>query len=123
MPWIDEERCNGCGVCIDECPVGAIKMQEEIANIVMGECIRCALCHDICPQEAVMHDSEKVGERIQANVQETKRNIEGCIRYLGNAEEGEKCLQRMIRHFIREREIAEATVAEISKLKKESGNA
>jgi ferredoxin len=116
MPWIDDTRCDGCGICVEECPVGVIKVQEEKAKIYMDGCIRCALCHDICPQEAVRHDSDKVPERIQANVEMTKKNMEACARYLGDVEEKQKCLQRMIKHFIREGNIAEKTVAELQKL-------
>jgi len=117
MPWIDETKCNACGTCIDECPTGAIKMQEEkTAKIYMDDCIRCALCHDICPQEAVMHDSEKVNERIQANVARTKDNMTACIQYLGNEDEGRKCLKRMIKHFTREKGIAEKTIEALKKL-------
>ncbi len=116
MPWVDDTRCNGCGVCVEECPVDAIGMHEEKAKIDMDGCIRCALCHDICPQEAVMHDSAKVSERIHTNVERTKKNMEACAHYLGKAEERQKCLQRMIKHFMRERKIAEKTIAELQKL-------
>jgi uncharacterized Fe-S center protein len=116
MPWVEDTRCNGCGICVEECPVDAIGIQEEKAKIDMEGCIRCALCHDICPQEAVMHDSAKVSERIQANVEKTKNNMEACVHYLGKAEEGQKCLQRMIKHFMRERTIAEKTIGELQKL-------
>jgi ferredoxin len=117
MPWIDDNRCDGCGTCVEECPVGVIEMQEEKARINMDGCIRCALCHDICPQEAVRHDSDKVAERIQTNVEKTKKNMEACFQYLGKAEEKQKCLQRMIKHFTRESNIAEKTVTELQKLK------
>ncbi|KPK72630.1 hypothetical protein AMJ87_04150 [candidate division WOR_3 bacterium SM23_60] len=117
MPWIDDTRCNGCGTCVEECPVGVIKLHEEKAEIYMDGCIRCALCHDICPQEAVRHDSDKVGERIQTNVEKTRSNMAACATYLGNAEEEQKCLQRMIKHFMREKNIAEKTIVELQKLK------
>jgi ferredoxin len=117
MPWVDDNRCDGCGICVEECPVGVIKMQEEKAKIYMGGCIRCALCHDICPQEAVMHDSDKVPERIMTNVERTKKNMEACAKYLGNIEEKKKCLYRMIKHFTREKNITEKTVEALEKLR------
>jgi ferredoxin len=120
MPWIDDTRCTGCGICIDECPVGAIEMEEDTAHILMDDCVRCAVCHDVCPQEAVMHDSEKVNERIENNIELTKRNITACIKHFGKEEEGEKCLNRMIKHFIREKNIAEKTVEALEELKQSS---
>ena len=116
MPWIDDVMCNGCGVCVDECPTGAIKVKEEKAKIYMEECIRCALCHDVCPQEAVRHDSDKVPARVQSNVEKAKLNMAACIQHLGSEEEGQKCLNRMIKHFMREKTIAEKTVRVLKEL-------
>jgi len=30
MPWVNEEMCVGCGVCVDDCPVGAITLKEDV---------------------------------------------------------------------------------------------
>jgi len=59
MPWVDKDKCVGCGICIRECPVDAIFMKEGKAIIGMKKCIRCKKCHEICPKGAVRHDSEK----------------------------------------------------------------
>jgi NAD-dependent dihydropyrimidine dehydrogenase PreA subunit len=29
MPWVDKDKCTGCGICIEECPVGAISMEND----------------------------------------------------------------------------------------------
>ena len=29
MPWVNEDMCVGCGVCVDDCPVGAITLKED----------------------------------------------------------------------------------------------
>ena len=63
MPWIDKNKCTGCGLCVRECPVNAIIIKEGKAEIDMDKCIRCGKCHDVCPQEAVRHDSEKIPQR------------------------------------------------------------
>jgi ferredoxin len=117
MPWINVEDCNGCGICVEECPVNTIAMKDEEAEIDMGGCIRCGICHDICPQDAVKHDSEKVPEIIDMNVEMTKKSMELCAKYLGNEQEKIKCLNRMIKHFNREKMIAERTLEALEKLR------
>lgn len=117
MPWINIEDCNGCGICVEECPVNTIAMKEEEAEIDMDGCIRCGVCHDICPQDAVKHDSEKVPEIIDRNVELTKKSMELCALYLGNEQEGIKCLNRMIKYFNRKKMIAERTLEAIEKLR------
>ena len=116
MPWVKQEDCTGCGDCIEGCPVEAISMINEKAAIDMEECIRCAICHDICPEEAVRHDSETVPIEIKANVIRTKRSMEICANHFGNSEEAQKCLKRWIKHYNREKTIAEKTLAELQSL-------
>jgi len=116
MPWINEENCIACGICIEKCPVKAISMQAEKAKINEQECIRCGTCHSVCPQEAVRHDGETIPEFIKTNVEMTKKNMELCVKYLGEEDERRKCLERMKKHFNREKVIAEKTLEELSNL-------
>ncbi len=116
MPWIDKETCTGCGICVDECPVDAISMKIEEAEINMAECIRCGICHDVCPQESVRHDSEKIPDMIKTNVEMTKKYMELCTQYLGDVKEKRKCLERMKKHFNKEKIVAERTLEELEKL-------
>ena len=116
MPWIDQESCTGCGVCIDECPVDAIVMQNESAEIDMSECIRCGICHDICAQDSIHHDSDKIPNLIQSNIEWTKRNMDFCVQVLGDGREGEKCLKRMIKHFKNQKMIVSRTLEALQTL-------
>lgn len=68
MPWINGEDCNGCGICVEECPVNTIEMKDKEAEIIMDGCIRCGICHDICLQDAVKHDGEKIPEKIRGGL-------------------------------------------------------
>jgi len=76
MPWVNEGMCVGCGVCVEECPVEAITIPEETAVIDEEKCIRCGRCHDVCPEEAVRHDSERIPQEIEANLDWTSRLLE-----------------------------------------------
>ncbi len=118
MPWVDIDMCVGCGVCVEECPVGAIAMKEEVAEIHMADCIRCGKCHDVCDQDAVRHDSEKIPEEINNNVELAKSCMEACEKYLGGAEEQQKCLSRMLKHFNKEKIVAEKTIEKLRLLQK-----
>ena len=49
---IDQRRCIGCGSCVDECPVGAISLEGDVAVIDAGSCIDCGSCAGACPVDA-----------------------------------------------------------------------
>jgi len=117
MPWVDVELCTGCGVCVEECPVDTIVMNDDFAEIYMDDCIRCGICHAICPTEAIKHDKLKIPETVQANVAKTLEWMAACEKYLGSPVERQKCLVRTVRHFENMKEIAEKTLEEIAKLK------
>lgn len=49
---IDENRCNGCVLCMKACPTKAIRVRNGLAYIE-GECIYCGECIRICPKRAI----------------------------------------------------------------------
>ena len=116
MPWVKEEDCVGCGVCVDKCPTGAICLVDEVARVDMSKCIRCGVCHEVCPEDAVRHDGEKVADEVQANLEKTREYMGACARYLGREEEKHKCLQRMIKYFSKEKLVAEKTLTLLRQL-------
>ncbi|MCS7239888.1 MAG: 4Fe-4S binding protein [Candidatus Bipolaricaulota bacterium] len=48
---IKTENCVGCGICLDYCPVGAIKLRDGKAHIAPDECTECWVCfrNKVCP--------------------------------------------------------------------------
>jgi len=48
-----QERCVGCGDCVDVCPYQAIKLVEGLAIIGKG-CTLCGACLDSCKFEAIL---------------------------------------------------------------------
>jgi len=52
---IDAEKCEGCGTCVDSCPVGIYSMEEGKAKISgnVDECVVCKTCEESCPTHAI----------------------------------------------------------------------
>jgi ferredoxin len=48
---IDQDKCIGCGTCIDECPVGALSLEVDVVTS-NENCSACWVCVDACPVEA-----------------------------------------------------------------------
>lgn len=51
---IDRELCTGCGDCLPVCPVGAIELVSDYAEINEERCVECSVCYRSqgCPVEA-----------------------------------------------------------------------
>jgi uncharacterized protein (DUF362 family)/Pyruvate/2-oxoacid:ferredoxin oxidoreductase delta subunit len=47
------DRCVGCGLCIEHCPMQTIERVEGRARIDLARCIRCYCCHELCPEQAI----------------------------------------------------------------------
>jgi len=53
---IEEDKCTGCGVCVDYCHVDAIEVDPDrgIVQIVdLETCIECHSCQQNCPEGAI----------------------------------------------------------------------
>jgi len=87
----------------------------------VDNCIRCGICHNVCPENAVKHNSEKIPDEVEANRAKTKEFMDACAKYLDDEKEKQKCLARMIKPFNKEKIVAEKTLEQLEKLKKEPG--
>lgn len=77
---IDEKKCNGCGLCIPNCPEGALQVIDGKVRLVsdlycdgLGACIR----H--CPQGAIIieeRQAEKYDEKkVMTNIIRQDKNV------------------------------------------------
>lgn len=56
-PEFNEEKCVGCGSCVQLCPSGALTLEDKdgIRTITLfyGKCTFCARCEEICPEDGI----------------------------------------------------------------------
>jgi NAD-dependent dihydropyrimidine dehydrogenase PreA subunit len=53
---VDLTRCDGCGICVDSCPVDVLRADAAAHKMVIAypnDCQACYLCQDDCPQDAI----------------------------------------------------------------------
>jgi ferredoxin len=50
----DEEKCTGCGMCLDVCPRRVFEMENGRARVrVRDLCMECGACSKNCPFSAL----------------------------------------------------------------------
>ena len=77
---IDEEKCNGCGLCIPNCPGGAIQIIDGKAWLISDLfCDGLGACIGHCPQGAITieeREAEDYGERkVMENIVKQGKNV------------------------------------------------
>jgi uncharacterized protein (DUF362 family)/Pyruvate/2-oxoacid:ferredoxin oxidoreductase delta subunit len=53
-PQADPELCTGCGICVEQCPVSALTMNDDLPQVDADTCITCFCCQEICPEKAMI---------------------------------------------------------------------
>jgi len=56
---VDANKCTGCAICVDICPVDAITI-EQVAVIDHETCIHCGSCVAECPNGALTMEEANV---------------------------------------------------------------
>ncbi len=77
---IDEDKCNGCGLCVSACTEGAIQLVDGKAKLVSDTyCDGLGACLGECPQDPVTIEqreavdfNEKAAKEHMAQMQETE---------------------------------------------------
>jgi ferredoxin len=52
-PHTDETLCTACETCVEQCPVSALSMKENLPEVDPNKCIICFCCQEICPEKAI----------------------------------------------------------------------
>ena len=68
---IDQDKCSGCGLCIPNCPEGAIQMIDGKARLVSDLfCDGLGACLGHCPEGAIIIEEREAGKYDERKVME-----------------------------------------------------
>jgi NAD-dependent dihydropyrimidine dehydrogenase PreA subunit len=59
---INNRKCDGCGICVNSCPLDVIRMDEKRHKAIIKypqECNCCDYCELDCPQQAIYVNPER----------------------------------------------------------------
>jgi len=69
---IDQDKCDGCGLCVTACHEGAIDIQNGKATIVRDDfCDGLGGCLPVCPTDAITFETREAAEY---NSEEVKKH-------------------------------------------------
>lgn len=61
VPLIDENRCTGCGKCVQLCEYNALARLGKTVMVFAELCHGCGGCTLICPQNAITEHEKEIG--------------------------------------------------------------
>ena len=72
LTTVNEEKCIKCGLCVEECPLGVLKLESTGPKEVNPDaCFACGHCVAICPKEAI--DNNKSPLVMQSEIGQVKK--------------------------------------------------
>ncbi len=80
MIYVDEERCTGCGLCVEACPTGAMRLVDGVAQVEQSLCRECQVCLSACPNGAVLAMQEPIPVSAPAPTSSPTRPVAPALR-------------------------------------------
>jgi NAD-dependent dihydropyrimidine dehydrogenase PreA subunit len=106
---IDQEKCNGCGLCVSDCPEGALRVIDGKARLV-GDllCDGLGACLKSCPEDAISvieREAEPYDEiHVLENIIPQGRNVlQAHLEHLRN--HGQSAYLQQATTYLREKQI------------------
>jgi ferredoxin len=107
---IDEEKCNGCGECIPNCPEGALQVIDGKVRLISDLfCDGLGACLKHCPAGAIEVEEREAGkyseEKVMENIVKAGKNT--IIAHLKHLKEhGENALLKEAMDILKKKKIA-----------------
>jgi len=82
LPALDSSRCNGCGKCVDACPVEALSLvsahdparrKQKVSRLDERRCLGCGICAKSCERQGIRLIARP--ERVITPLDSTHRTI------------------------------------------------
>ncbi|MDQ2085587.1 4Fe-4S binding protein [Herbivorax sp. ANBcel31] len=83
MIKINEDKCNGCGLCVSACHEGAIGIVDGKAKLLREDyCDGLGNCLPVCPTGAITFEERETlpfdENAVKKNMEEAKETFKGC---------------------------------------------
>ena len=69
-PYVEQEKCIGCGNCVKICAHDAPSVTDRKATIDQNKCVGCGRCIGVCPKDAVCASNDESNDILNCKIAE-----------------------------------------------------